>query len=305
MSAILRLAHLTDVHLSPLPRPRARELASKRLTGFLSWQLHRRKVHLATILEASVAALAAARPDHWVLTGDLVNIALPGEFERARVWLERLAPSGRLTLVPGNHDAYVAGAAEAHWPAWAAWMEGARGPGSFPFVRRVGAVALVGLSSAVPRPWGDAAGALGPEQLGRLEGRLRALAREGLARVILVHHPPVEGWSPARKALLDAAELRALLVREGAELVLSGHDHRLEVGTLEGPVGPIPVVAGPSASLRAGEPERRGGGLLFTIARAETERGFRIAAEAYRIGPDGRSVREPLTLRGPAVAALA
>lgn len=305
MSAILRLAHLTDVHLSPLPPPTPRELASKRLTGFLSWQLRRRKAHLAAILEASVAALAAARPDHWVVTGDLVNISLPREFERARAWLEKLAPAERLTLVPGNHDAYVAGAAEAHWSAWAAWMEGARGPAGFPFVRRLGAVALVGLSSAVPRPWGDAAGALGPEQLGRLEGRLRALGREGLARVVLVHHPPVEGWSPARKALLDAADLRALLAREGAELVLSGHDHRLEVGTLEGPTGPIPVVAGPSASLRADEPDRRGGGLLFTIARAGPGPSFRIAAEAFRIGPEGRSMREPLALPGPAVAALA
>jgi len=305
LSTILRLAHLTDPHLGPLPLPRPRELAGKRLTGFLSWQLRRRKVHRAAILEASVAALAAARPDHWVVTGDLVNIALPVEFERARAWLERLAPAERLTLVPGNHDAYVAGAAEAHWPAWADWMEGARGPKGFPFVRRLGAVALVGLSSAVPRPWGDAAGALGPEQLGRLEGRLRALGGEGLARVILVHHPPVAGWSPARKALLDAAELRALLSREGAELVLSGHDHRLEVGALEGPAGPIPVVAGPSASSGADEPDRRGGGLLFTIARTTPGPGFRIAAEAFRIGPDGRSAREPLALPGPTVAALA
>lgn len=305
MSAILRLAHLTDVHLGPLPRPRPRELVSKRLTGFLSWHLRRRKVHREAILEASVAALAASRPDHWVVTGDLVNIALPGEFARARAWLERLAPAARVTLVPGNHDAYVVGAAEAYWPAWAAWMEGARGPTDFPFVRRLGAVALVGLSSAVPRPWGDAAGAIGPEQLGRLEGRLRALAREGLARVVLVHHPPVEGWSPARKALLDGAELRALLAREGAELVLSGHDHRLEVGALEGPAGPIPVVAGPSASLRADAPDRRGGGLLFTIARAARGAGFRIGAEAFRIGPEGRSVREPVPLPGAAVAALA
>lgn len=305
MSAVFRLAHLSDVHLGPLPRPSLAELASKRITGFLSWQLRRKRAHRAAVLEATLAALAAARPDHWVVTGDLVNIALPGEFERARAWLERLAPPERLTLVPGNHDAYVAGAAEAHWRLWRPWMANAAEPTGFPFVRRIGPLALFGLSSAVPRPWGDAAGRLGADQLARLSEPLAEAGRAGLCRVVLVHHPPVDGWSPARKALLDAAELRALLAREGAELVLSGHDHRLEVGALEGPAGPVPAVAAPSASLAAREPERRGGGLLFTIARDPVGRGFRIEAEAWRVEPDGRTVREPVVLAGAAVAALA
>ncbi|BCX18028.1 MAG: metallophosphoesterase [Geminicoccaceae bacterium] len=305
MSDVFRLAHLSDVHLGPLPRPRLRELASKRATGFLSWQLRRRRAHLSTVLEATVAALAAARPDHWVITGDLVNISLPGEFERARRWLERLAPPERITLIPGNHDAYVAGAAEAFWPLWRCWMEGVAGPDAFPFLRRVGPLLFVGLSSAVPRPWGDAAGRLGRAQLARLDGHLGEAARAGLCRVVLVHHPPVEGWSPSRKALLDAEDLRAVLAREGAELVLSGHDHRLEVGTLDGPAGPVPVVAAPSASLRADEPDRRGGGLLYRIAPLGADGRFRIEAEAVRVEPDGRVVRESVALPGAAVAALA
>lgn len=305
MSAVFRLAHVSDVHLGPLPRASLAELACKRITGFLSWQLRRRRVHRTDVLEATVAALAAARPDHWVVTGDLVNISLPAEFERARDWLERLAPPERATVIPGNHDAYVAGAAEVHWPLWQPWMAGAGGPDAFPFFRRVGPLLLVGLSSAVPRPWGDAAGLLGRDQLARLEGRLAEAHRAGLCRVVLVHHPPVGGWSPARKALLDAGELRTLLAREGAELVLSGHDHRLEVGALSGPDGPVPVIAAPSASLADVEPARRGGGLLYTIAREQEGDGFRIAAEAFRVLPHGRVTRELLTLAGAAVTALA
>ena len=305
MSEVFRLAHLSDIHLGPLPLPSPRELASKRLGGFLSWQLRRRRVHLATVLAATVAGLAAARPDHWVITGDLVNISLSGEFERARSWLERLAPAERITLIPGNHDAYVPGAAAAHWPLWRPWMAGIGGPEGFPFLYRVGPLLLVGLSSAEPRPWGDAAGRLGGRQLTRLAGRLAEAARAGLCRIVLVHHPPVEGWSPARKALLDAADLRALLAREGAELVLSGHDHRLEVGALAGPDGPVPVVAAPSASLVASEAERRGGGLVYTIERDASGGRFRITAEAVRVEPDGCVVREPVTLSAAAVAALA
>lgn len=305
MSTLFRLAHLSDVHLGPLPRPRPAELASKRITGFLSWQLRRRRAHRTAVLEATVAALAATRPDHWVVTGDLVNISLPGEFERARAWLERLAPPERASAIPGNHDAYVADAAEAHWPLWRPWMAGVADPDGFPFLRRVGPLLLVGLSSAVPRPWGDAAGRLGEPQLARLAGRLAEAGRAGLCRVVLVHHPPVEGWSPARKSLLDAADLRALLAREGAEIVLSGHDHRLEVGAIAGPDGPVPVVAAPSASLAASEPDRRGGGLVYTIEPGAPGGRFRITAEAFRVGPDGRVVREPVTLPGATVAALA
>lgn len=305
MSSAFKLAHLSDVHLGPLPRPRPRELASKRITGFLSWQLRRRQVHRARVLDTVVEALAAARPDHWVVTGDLVNISLPGEFARARAWLESLAAADRVTIVPGNHDAYVAGAAEAHWPLWRTWMADVDRPEHFPFLRRVGRVALVGLSSAVPRPWVDAGGELGAGQLARLEERLAEAGRAGLVRVVLVHHPPVAGWSPPRKALLDAPALRTLLARTGAELVLSGHDHRLEVGALDGPAGPIPVVAAPSASLHTAEPERRGGGLLYTITAEPDGLGCRIAAEAWRIEPDGRVVREPVAIPGAAVAALA
>ncbi len=303
MSTAFRLAHLTDVHLGPLPRPRPAELACKRASGFLSWQLRRRRAHRAEVLEATLASLRAAGPDHWVVTGDLANISLPGEFAAAARWLERLGPPERVTVIPGNHDAYVAGAAEAHWPSWSPWMAGAAAPGDFPFLRRVGPLVLLGLSSAVPRPWGDAAGELGADQLARLAEALAAARREGLARVVLVHHPPVAGWRPARKALRDAAGLRAVLAAAGAELVLAGHDHRLEVGSVPGPDGPIPVVAGPSASLRAAEPERRGGGLLHLLARDGA--GWRVSTEAHRVDAGrGSMVIEPVPFPPSGAAAL-
>lgn len=306
MSSVFRLAHLTDVHLGPLPRPRPGELFSKRITGFLSWQLRRRRIHRTDVLDATLAALASARPDHTVVTGDLCNISLPGEFVAARDWLLRLGPPARVTAIPGNHDAYVPGAAEAHWPLWRPWMEGAGAPRDFPFVRRVGPLALLGLSSAVPRPWGDAAGELGCDQLERLAVRLAELRRSGLCRVVLVHHPPVPGWSPPRKCLLDAAALGAVLAREGAELVLCGHDHRLASGALPGPAGPIPVLAGPSASLAAAEPEKRGGGLLLAIRRADSGAGWRIEAEAWRFDPAlARMAHEAVPMPPSVVAALA
>jgi 3',5'-cyclic AMP phosphodiesterase CpdA len=104
------LAHLSDPHLAPLPRPRIAELASKRLTGYFNWLRKRRAIHRSDVLATITGDLARARADHIAVTGDLVNIALPAEFEHARRWLEAVGAPTEVSLVPGNHDAYVAGA---------------------------------------------------------------------------------------------------------------------------------------------------------------------------------------------------
>src|SRR6266705_648952 len=101
------LAHLSDPHIGPLPTPRPAELAGKRALGFLNWHRRRRAIHRPEVLDLLARDLAAAGADHIVVTGDLVNLALAAEFAPARAWLGRLGPPDRVTLVPGNHDAYV------------------------------------------------------------------------------------------------------------------------------------------------------------------------------------------------------
>src|ERR1041385_918280 len=91
------LAHLSDPHLAPLPQPRWRELIGKRITGYLNWQRSRRFVHDPAVLEKIVADLKAQKPDHIAVTGDLANIALPGEFLHGRDWLERLGAADEVS----------------------------------------------------------------------------------------------------------------------------------------------------------------------------------------------------------------
>ena len=149
------LAHLSDPHLGPLPAPRWHELLGKRATGFANWRRKRHLIHRGEALARIVADLKAQAPDHIAVTGDLVNISLPGEYAPARAWLEALGSSRDVTLVPGNHDIYVrAGASypRRHWSEYMRADEGEpeHGAAAFPFVRRRGALALIGLSSAVP-----------------------------------------------------------------------------------------------------------------------------------------------------------
>jgi 3',5'-cyclic AMP phosphodiesterase CpdA len=250
------LAHLSDPHLAPLPQPHWSQLMGKRATGYLNWRRRRHLVHRADVLARIVTDLKAQFPDHIAVTGDLVNIALPGEYPPARAFLESLGPPQDVTLVPGNHDAYVRSATRVREQQWGDYMrgdeEGKDGQLTFPFVRRRGQLALIGLSTAVPSPPFMATGRLGSAQLARLATALDSCA--GLFRVVLIHHPPVSKPSRRFKRLVDGVELRMTLARHGAELVIHGHDHERARIELEGPGGAggpgrsIPVIGVPSAS---------------------------------------------------------
>ena len=97
-----------------------------------------------------------------------------------------------------------------------------------------------------------------------MSASLEAAGREGLFRVVLVHHPPLPGPGGERRALRDRGALRDALRRTGAELVLHGHHHAVLRAGVEGPAGPIPVLGAPLA-LRAGR-RAPAGWLLHRIA---------------------------------------
>ena len=245
------LAHLSDPHLPPLPAARLADLAGKRVFGYLHWTRKRHKFHRRDVLDALVSDLQAQSPDQIAVTGDLINLALEAEFAPSRTWLESVGAPDRVTVVPGNHDAYVRATQHRFAQAWQDYLVGdaADGGAPFPFVRRRGPLALIGVSSAVPTPPLMATGRLGGSQLEALERILMDLSAEQAFRVLLVHHPL---RSDARmKRLTDSRLLLALLKRYGVELVLHGHDHVHSTIWIDGPQGKIPAVGVPSASALA------------------------------------------------------
>jgi 3',5'-cyclic AMP phosphodiesterase CpdA len=242
------LAHLSDPHLGPIPTPRLRELINKRGLGIINWYRKRHRHHHADVLAAIIADMKAQSPDHIAVTGDLVNVSLDVEFANAARWLDTLGATKDVTLVPGNHDAYIRRASG--WAAqhWGEFMRGDDGA-AFPFVRRRGPLALIGLTTSLPTGPFMATGRVGGEQLARLAEILIALAREPLFRVVLIHHPPIPNRRHYMKRLIDGAMFRALLAEHGAELVLHGHNHDQQLMWLDGPKGRrIPAVGVPSAS---------------------------------------------------------
>jgi len=284
---MFRLAHLSDPHLGPLPQAGLRALASKRVLGLLSWHLRRRHVHLGRSLQAVAQDVAAGGFDHIAVTGDLANISLPQEFHLARAWLDVLGPSDKVTVVPGNHDAYVGVDWATGLQNWAPFMTGddgkePNGPHDFPFLRIRGEVAFVGLSTAQPSSPLTATGAVGPEQLAAAEQMLLHLKAQDLFRIVLIHHPPQASAAAWRKRLRDAPAVRDMLGRVGAELVLHGHLHRSLLGRIAGPAGDIPVLGVVSASTDPESHYGAGGYHALTIER-RSNGGWRLGVEIRRI----------------------
>ncbi|MGY6769948.1 metallophosphoesterase family protein [Komagataeibacter sp. NFXK3] len=245
----ITIAHLSDPHLpTEMSPPRLREKLNKRLFSHLSWKRRRRFLHRPEILARVMADIGSAHVNMIALTGDLTNMGLPGECRHALRWLEQMpAPC---TVIPGNHDTLVHDNWQQTVGLWQPWM----GALPFPFVRRVGPVALIGVSSAVPTPWFRATGRVGVRQAARLATILHETGRQGLCRIVMIHHPPVPGLATARKALRDPQHFAHSIAREGAEMVLHGHIHTSTLSSLPGPAGAVPVLGIASASARAHDP---------------------------------------------------
>ena len=244
---MLRLAHLSDIHLGPLPDVSYRDLASKRVIGYVNWQRNRRRHMHDSVLETLIADMKTSAPDHVAVTGDLVNLGLDSEIEMARLWLETLGPPQDVSVVPGNHDAYVPGSFDKACRAWEPWMRGDGatqlvGRNAFPYLRVRGDVALIGISTARATAPFMANGFFEEGQAGRLSRLLDATAERGLFRVVMIHHPPVRGAVQQHKRLFGISRFHKVVDRHGAELVLHGHSHDPTLYWIGSRTARIPVV---------------------------------------------------------------
>lgn len=292
------VAHLSDLHVTEPRWAAPGEITPKRVLGALAWWLYRRREHRPEILEALIRDLEETAPDRIVITGDITNQGLAAELREGRQWLERLGGPERVFLVPGNHDVYVPGSPAALAEAWAPFLAPVADAAE-PRVQVLGDLALVGVSSAVATPALFATGRVGRHARLRLERCLRGLAGRDLARIVLIHHPPWAGGIAPRRALEDALQLRQVLARAGAELVLHGHVHRTVFRETPGPDGPIPVVGVPSSSAlgRRGQERRARYHLLRRVTGGGFECRARVLAADGRHFADGGRRQLPCSVR--------
>jgi 3',5'-cyclic AMP phosphodiesterase CpdA len=175
------------------------------------------------------------------------------------------------------------------------------GKALFPFMRRKGNVALIGVSSAVASAPFMATGRVGERQTERVAALLREARDAGLFRVILIHHPPklIDPNSQWRK-LTDGKRFRKAVEEFGAELILHGHEHVRMMTAISGATGVVPVVGVPAGSGPAIGGPRAGGYALHEIAEKGAcyeltviHRGFAQSGEIEETARISYSVNRP------------
>lgn len=281
------IAHISDVHIPVLPAVAPRDLMNKRITGWLNWKLRRTNQMSLESLNQLAHHLRLQNPDFTAVTGDLVNFALPAEMDYAAQWLKRLGPAERVGFVPGNHDAYIRGGVEKALASYGPYAEGETlTEAHYPYVRRIGDVAIIGCTSAIATPPFISAGNFDQTQADRLAKCLNVLGEAGFFRTILIHHPPIHGLA-FRQRLYGGHRFRNVVVKHGAELVLHGHTHQSTLNTIEGGTKPIPVVGVTSASTAPGNLEAPARYNLFQIHRLNEGWSCTMREFGYqRIGDD-------------------
>lgn len=295
------LAHISDVHLGPLPKLTLLELASKRFTGFVNWHRNRRKHLFPNALVEVIEDLRLKEPHHLAITGDLVNLASKTEIIGARTWLEMTGNPVDTSLVPGNHDAYVRGAFQRSMREWYAYVRGDNGADRFepnrklfPYIRRRGPLALIGCSSAIATPPLSAAGFFSPRQARETAKLLTQAKAEGLFRVVMIHHPPVRGAAETHKRLVGIGRFNEMLRQVGAELVIHGHTHVNSLFWLEGNEGRVPVCGIASAAQGPGGKRPRAGYNLFHISGTPGD--WHLLQERYQLTETGDGVEQTASM---------
>ena len=222
--SMTRIAHLSGLHLleDDFDARRGRERRRLAYVSLLrpkdpAWRRGR-----------ALAALSAARDsgaDHVVVTGDVTEDGVDAQFEvLAEVLAESACPPSRVTLVPGNHDAY------AHGDAWSRALEGPlrayRATSTSGSAVVLGDAVLLPLSTARTQPYARSAGWLDPEQLEQARAVAAGSSHRGRALVLVMHHAPVErSFAPVQwaRGLEQHAAIRAILERYDHVSVLHGH----------------------------------------------------------------------------------
>lgn len=254
--------------------------------------------HDDAAVEALFAALAAAKPDLVVVSGDLTQRARRWQFRLADAFLRRLEGVGMpLVVVPGNHDIPLYDVVRRFLAPLGRYCRIiARGRAA---VFRDRELAVLGLFSAHGLTIKD--GRLTRVQIARIADEFAGLPPD-VPRLLVTHHPlvplPGDEEGEIERALRGARRALAAVREAHVHLLLAGHHHAaaVEIGGPQLSTDPqvMVVQAGTATSYR-----RRGTPNSFNLLRVAPsqlevdemdlgEGGFAAARTgSYRLGEAG------------------
>lgn len=288
---MFRLAHISDIHLGPLPKVARRELFSKRITGYVNFRRNRSSPQHGSVTANLTAYLKQLDHDHTVITGDLINLGLPMEIQNAADWLKSLGSCEDHTVVLGNHDAYVRGARDRAMEAWQPWIKGddntpVKSDLDYPVVRRREKISIIACNSARASAPFLATGYFKRKQAEKLEHLIRKEQEMRQCCVVIIHHPPIQGSTPRHKRLIGAKHFKRVVKETGPNLVLHGHTHLETLQYLEGKNSDVPVLCVPAAYQWFGHKKPPASINLLTFS--ESNNTWLINLERHKLTEDGR-----------------
>jgi 3',5'-cyclic AMP phosphodiesterase CpdA len=270
---IFTLAHLSDPHLADHHDIQPIDFLNKRLFGYLKWRLQRRFKHHGDVLAALVHDLRA------------------NQFLNAKELLKKLGTPSQVTVIPGNHDAYVGSDWDRNLTHWIDYIASDNFDNTddrmisarilFPSLRVRGPIALIGVSTAQPCSTFLAVGRIGKNQLQRLKKILIDADQMNLFRVVLIHHPPVPGVVGWRKRLTDADAFRAIIQDHGADLILHGHAHLHSQGRVNTRDRQVPVIGISSASASDDHSKRQARYHLYRLSQTAGVWEMHVCVRSY------------------------
>ena len=222
---VTRLVHVSDLHFG-------RPAVSERLEGLRE---------LVRKLE----------PDALAVSGDLTQRCSNGEFRMARQYLESIGEIAPYLVIPGNHDIRWLGAVARNLGMAGMFRRQAH---NFKYSRYTRHISEE-LSPSLEVPGAVIAGLNTAHGItrGSLTNRFRDLgvigyvrhtdiqtvreafekAHPNAARVVMIHHNPIEGATSGRHGLSNTEQALQAFADLGAEVILCGHDHQEAVHTVE------------------------------------------------------------------------
>jgi 3',5'-cyclic AMP phosphodiesterase CpdA len=230
------LAHLTDLHMLEREHHQRRGLSRKRLQFLSTGAALDAEARLRRATRMLQLALRGGA-DHIILTGDLTEDGVDSQFD---MLAEALHDSGvepeRVTLLPGNHDAYVDH--RAFDRALAGPLQAYRETSHEQAKTVLPGAVIVPISTAIEGQWFTRSrGAIRPEDVSRIRRVASDRISHDRAVVVAQHHPPhhhpvfaVEWFD----GVDNVSAMRDLLHERSRVHVLHGHTHRRSTKHLSG-----------------------------------------------------------------------
>ena len=253
---MITLAHISDIHLAPLPPVQADDLLNKRITGFLNWKMKRAEDARRRGPQHPRPPHARAEPRFHRGHRRPHEPGLDAEINTAFNWLQTVGPIRAGLRLAGQPRRLCPRPLEKALERWDGYVLGETvDENQFPFVRRVGDVAIIVCYSAVPTlPW---------MAFGRFEqqpgGAARALPEAARRRRLLPRRadpsPAQSGGGPPALRPLRRASTSARVVARGRGRADPSRPHATSPRSTPSPAraDDVPVVGVAAAGAAQGD----------------------------------------------------